>query len=102
MRDAAPRAKCDRSDIKLSRRARCALLRMSTDVERLYVMSGAGAPRTCHQLGWPWVMTVRRLRGHAQAACRFGCVSARHHNGPWKLGPRDSTESLVKSFTSYI
>jgi hypothetical protein len=25
---------------------------MSTDVERLVVMSGAGAPCTCHQLRW--------------------------------------------------
>jgi len=34
-------------------------LRMSTDVERLVVMSGAGAPCTCHQLRWQ----LGRLRG---------------------------------------
>src|ERR1700733_4878461 len=74
---------------------------MSGDVERLDAMSGAGAPRMCHRPRWPWVMTQRRLRGHAQAACRSRVrFFARHHNGSWKLGPRDSTDLLVKSFTS--
>src|SRR6266704_6769697 len=46
----APRAKCDRSDIKIRLKGRRGLLRSSTDVERLDVMPGPGALRTCHQL----------------------------------------------------
>jgi WhiB family redox-sensing transcriptional regulator len=59
-------------------------------------MSGAGAPCTCHLLRWQ----LGRLRGTLGLPGGPDGFIARHHNGSGKLGPRPSTDKLVKSFTS--
>jgi len=54
-------------------------------------MSGAGAPRTCHQVRW----LLRRLRGRARAVRDPGRVLARHRGGPWQLGRPRNLDQLV-------